>query len=782
NITLSESYDTSNGKETHEKSFAGVTTSVDIGVLGTVQGLKDAVDHMNNKDGNNTVINGILTGMKISHLYSKGKTFVNWLTGNTGEKGNVTKGLSSSLGGLGGSTKDALANMAGASGSVTVGFKTEKTEASSQVSTAVTDSIEGGRAVNMQAHKGSIHGVGADIIAGTNPIYVLENDAQSGNITMEAGKDIIFESAQNTQSTQNSSESASMSVGTGYGTGGAGATGSASFSQGEGSSEEVQHKNSHIIGTGTVHTTSGANTTLAGAVVSGERVEMEVGGDFSITSRSDTGQTSSKQNSVSVGFGAGQTGGGGSMSASFQKDKSSSDYHSVVEQSGIKAGDGGFNIIVKDKTTLTGGIIASTAPADKNSLTTGSITTSDISNSAHAKASSHGFSISGNDTIKNIAKNVFNHGKAKDAAEGETKSAISDGTIILTDTTGQRAMGQDAGQIIGSLNRNTAAAHQAVGQLDVAPLEDILRNRLGMRNKWVDEWFDIWDGVRKMAFYVDHPVGEVAHDENGNVLYLTDENGKPIKGSDGKYITLYHFLKPEEEKHLQKGPNGAVYMFYNGIFNSPDEAAGNAVQLAVNKNGPLYFTYFPQADDVLVELGVAYYQKFWEGSTWGLSNSTKKFQDFIYRYGNDNAIVSGHSRGTLTIRNGANDLQEHGIHSVAKKTDFYLVGAAAHMQSMANTVDYLSDGEKNYIYIQGHMLDPISTVIGYNWPTAYGVRSKPYDSLHPLILPLREMGGAIIGYNPSTHNCYADASAKCKNDYGSFDFIKFYSTRTGNKK
>ncbi|WP_375686821.1 hypothetical protein [Bartonella sp. AC331YNZD] len=166
-----------------------------------------------------------------------------------------------------------------------------------------------------------------------------------------------------------------------------------------------------------------------------------------------------KQNSVSVGFGAGQTGGGGSMSASFQKDKSSSDYHSVVEQSGIKAGDGGFKINVKDKTTLTGGIIESTAPADKNSLTTGSISTSDISNGAHAKASSHGFSLSGNDTIKNIAKNVLNHGKAKDAAEGETKSAISDGTIILTDTTGQRAMGQDAGQIIGSLNRNTATAH-----------------------------------------------------------------------------------------------------------------------------------------------------------------------------------------------------------------------------------------------------------------------------------------------------------------------------------
>ncbi|WP_375676292.1 MULTISPECIES: hypothetical protein [unclassified Bartonella] len=83
------------------------------------------------------------------------------------------------------------------------------------------------------------------------------------------------------------------------------------------------------------------------------------------------------------------------MSASFQKDKSSSDYHSVVEQSGIKTGDGGFNIIVKDKTTLTGGIIVSSAPADKNNLITGSISTSDITNSAHAQASSQGLAFLG---------------------------------------------------------------------------------------------------------------------------------------------------------------------------------------------------------------------------------------------------------------------------------------------------------------------------------------------------------------------------------------------------
>ncbi len=117
----------------------------------------------------------------------------------------------------GGNLKQSVRDIADVSASVTVGFKTEKAEASVQTSTAVTDSIEAGRAVNMQAHKGSIHGVGADIIAGTKPMQ--SNDEQSGNITMEAGGDITFESAQNTQSTQNSSKSSSMRVGTGYGTG-----------------------------------------------------------------------------------------------------------------------------------------------------------------------------------------------------------------------------------------------------------------------------------------------------------------------------------------------------------------------------------------------------------------------------------------------------------------------------------------------------------------------------------------------------------------------------------
>ncbi|WP_208436441.1 hemagglutinin repeat-containing protein, partial [Bartonella vinsonii] len=219
NITLETSYNTSNAKEKHEKSFAGVTTTVNVGALDTVQGLKDSADRMNDKDGSNKVGNTVLTGLQINHLFNKGKNFVNWLSGNTGARGNTTAGFGNMAGNFTSSVKDALANTADASSSVTVGFKTEKTEASVQTSTAVTDSIEGRRSVNVQAHKGSIYSVGADIIAGTNSDYALNNDAQSGNINLQAGNHITFESAQNTQSTQNHSESASVNVGTSYGTG-----------------------------------------------------------------------------------------------------------------------------------------------------------------------------------------------------------------------------------------------------------------------------------------------------------------------------------------------------------------------------------------------------------------------------------------------------------------------------------------------------------------------------------------------------------------------------------
>ncbi len=631
----------------------------------------------------------------------------------------------------------------------------------------------------MHAHKGSIHGVGADIIASTNPLI---NDEQSGNITLEAGKDITFESAQNTQTMQNHSQSASMNVGYSYGTGGTGWMGNASFGKGKGSSEEVHYKNSHIIGTGTVHTNSGGNTTLAGAVISGNQVKVDVGGSLTIKSQSDTGQSSSKQNSLSIGFNGGKKDDAATTNISLNKDKSSSDYHSVVEQSGIKAGDGGFKINVKDKTTLAGGIIESTAPAGKNSLTTGSISTSDINNSAHAKASSQGLSLSAGGPMyqgkygvgKNIAKNVLDHSKAKDSEEGYTKSAISDGTIVLTDEAGQKVLtGQDVEQAIASLNRDTATAHQGVQPLDVGKLEQIVHENREMVTQLLEEGFKYSDESYKTMFIKEHPIAVVDRDEKGNILYEIDANGEPIEDARGQPIPKFHYLTDEEKQHLQAGSDGKVHVSFNGIFTPPYEAAVYAEQHAKDKNEPLYFVVFPKADSAISELLVAGYQKFMENNFWGLTNSTQEAKDLVYSHGITGLELYGHSRGTMTLGNMLNSFKQEGVHGIADNTNINFYGPAFNVLVASGLLGYVSDGKQTTIGFDGHRYDFVSRVIGGNDYT--------YETL-PAGSNWWKETWKMFSDPINPHTCLGDVGYKCQKFYGTSHREQFPLSKSRSKK
>ncbi|MCZ2159235.1 hemagglutinin repeat-containing protein, partial [Bartonella sp. 220] len=577
---------------------------------------------------------------------------------------------------------------------------------------------------------------------------------------------ITFESAQNTQSTQNRSESASVNVGYSYGTGGPGWMGNASFGKGKGSSEEVHQKNSHVISTGTVHTSSGGDTTLAGAVVSGNQVKVDVGGSLTITSRSDTGQTSSKQNSFSIGFNDGKKDDAATTNISLNKDKSSSDYHNVVEQSGIKAGEGGFELTVKDQTTLTGGIIASTASADKNSLTTGSITTSDITNSAHAQASSQGLSISGGGAMyegkygigKNIAKNVLDHAKKQDSVEGETKSAISDATIIITDETGQKALtGQDVEQAIASLNRDTVTAHQGVQPLDVGRLEQMVHENREMATQLLEEGFKYSDESYKTMFIKEHPIAVVDRDENGNIIYRKDENGQYIKDARGQKIPHVHYLTAEEKQHLQAGSDGKVHVSLNGIFTPPEEAAVYAVQHAKNQNEPLYFVVFPEADSAISELMVAGYQKFMENNFWGLTNSAQEAKDLIYGYGNKGLELYGHSRAGMTLYNTLNSLKQQGVQDRADNTNVNLYAPASNAGAMAGLLSYVSRGKQTTVGFDGHKYDFVSRWIGGNGFT--------YETVPAGSSMLKEWWNMFSDpYN--VHTCLGDAGKMCEKRYG----------------
>ncbi|HEK7297905.1 TPA: hemagglutinin repeat-containing protein, partial [Escherichia coli] len=111
----------------------------------------------------------------------------------------------------------------------------------------------------------------------------------------------------------------------------------------------------------TVTINSGRDTVLNGAQVNGNRIIADVGHDLLISSQQDTSKYDSKQTSVAAGgsFTFGSMTGSGYIAAS--RDKMKSRFDSVAEQTGMFAGDGGFDITVGRHTQLDGAVIASTA-------------------------------------------------------------------------------------------------------------------------------------------------------------------------------------------------------------------------------------------------------------------------------------------------------------------------------------------------------------------------------------------------------------------------------------
>jgi hypothetical protein len=130
----------------------------------------------------------------------------------------------------------------------------------------------------------------------------------------------------------------------------------------------------------TLSIVSGRDATLAGAQASGKTVVADIGRNLALASEQDTDSYDSKQQNISAGgsFSIGSM--SGSASVSYSRDKMTSDYASVKEQTGIFAGTGGFDITVGDHTQLDGAVIASTA--DRNRLDTGTLGWTDIHNAA----------------------------------------------------------------------------------------------------------------------------------------------------------------------------------------------------------------------------------------------------------------------------------------------------------------------------------------------------------------------------------------------------------------
>lgn len=214
---------------------------------------------------------------------------------------------------------------------------------------------------------------------------------------------------------------------------------------------------------------SGRDTTLDSAQVSADQVIANTGRDLTLTSQQDSDRYDSKQTS----YGAGGSFTFGSMSvsgyASVNQDKMHSNFDSVQEQSGIYAGNGGFDITVGNHTQLNGAVIASQGDAADNRLDTGTLGFTDIGNAADYRVSHSGGSIAlssgggmGAQMLSSVASNAAstllsglnNNGHA----EGTTQSAVANGTVIIRDRVNQK-------QDVADLSRDTEHANDSISAI-----------------------------------------------------------------------------------------------------------------------------------------------------------------------------------------------------------------------------------------------------------------------------------------------------------------------------
>ena len=296
---------------------------------------------------------------------------------------------------------------------------------------------------------------GSRITAGKTAAVIAKEDmivkgstVNAKDIRLKAGNNIHILSCENRSTTIEDYKAKSGSIGASLSKGGYGI--GASYGKGKGQIEEttLTHTPSDITAKNTVSLSGGNDTLIRGGTIKGNKITANAG-RMSIESEQD--KKNYKETSKTSGLSISYTPGSAvTVSGGKGKTNTNSTYESVTKQAGIYAGKEGYDIQVKNNTRLKGAVIDSQAEKEKNRITTGTLTWENIDNKAEYKASGKGISYTNGAGIPLNALGLLSNmvPTVKDKAETTTTSAVSQGTITITDKENQK-------QDIEKLNRNT---------------------------------------------------------------------------------------------------------------------------------------------------------------------------------------------------------------------------------------------------------------------------------------------------------------------------------------
>ena len=280
---------------------------------------------------------------------------------------------------------------------------------------------------------------GSTVTAGRTAAVIAKEDIavkgstiHAKDIHLKAGNNIHILSSENKRTTIEDYKAKSGSIGAFlskgvYGIG-------ASYGKGKEQIEEttLTHTPSDITAKNTASLSSGNDTTIKGGIIKGNKVTANAG-RMSIESEQDKKnyKETSKTSGLSISYTPGSA-----VTVSGGKGKTNTDsaYESVTKQAGIYAGKEGYDIQVKNNTHLKGGIIDSKAPAEKNKLTTGTLTWENIDNKAEYKAKASGITVSTHaiSKLNPLGLGYVPTIPVKGKAGSTTYAAIADSIITTT--------------------------------------------------------------------------------------------------------------------------------------------------------------------------------------------------------------------------------------------------------------------------------------------------------------------------------------------------------------
>ena len=273
-------------------------------------------------------------------------------------------------------------------------------------------------------------------------IVAIGETIRGESVELDASRNLSLQAGTNTTTISDKYDSKGWSVGANLSVNGGGLLGiDANYNKAieNGTTVKTTHSGTVVQGNKVI-TNSGADTAIVGSKVYGDSIQSQIGGNLTIKSLQDSETYRGEKKNVGFSISTSGTKLGG-VSAEYSKGKMTSDYASVTEQAGLYAGSEGFDITTKGNTTLEGAVIDSKAKADKNKLSTNSLTVKDIKNKAEYKSSNTGLSYTSVSGFKNLSQAgkdaVYNSlgllpkllPDSEKSVESTTKSVIANGTI-----------------------------------------------------------------------------------------------------------------------------------------------------------------------------------------------------------------------------------------------------------------------------------------------------------------------------------------------------------------